>query len=239
MSDRSVSIVIPAHNEEKWVQRCVASIRAAAQPPSLQIIVADNASTDRTAETARAAGATLVVHEPRKGTNFARQRGWKEAHGDIVAFIDADEEMPPHWFTAVLEAFARHPDAVAVTGPCRCDDLPPWKRWQIRLWNTSARVSHMFTGASLMGGNFAVRRTALEKAGGFDTSLVFFGDDVDTARRLRKHGKILYLPSLCIRTSGRRWAAQGFVHTASAYGLNYLSAFLLGRPVIRRSRDIR
>jgi glycosyltransferase involved in cell wall biosynthesis len=79
-----ISVVIPALNEEKYIGRCLASLRAQTHPRELyEIIVVDNASTDRTSEIARGLGAQ-VVHEPRRGVGWARHRGAREARGEII-----------------------------------------------------------------------------------------------------------------------------------------------------------
>jgi glycosyltransferase involved in cell wall biosynthesis len=90
--------VIPAWNEEGNIGRVVADI-----PRDLcsTVIVADNASTDRTAEVARAAGA-IVVHQPRRGYGYACAAGVAEAYkrgAELIVFLDGDysdypEEMP-------------------------------------------------------------------------------------------------------------------------------------------------
>ena len=105
-----MSVVIPAHNEERYIGACLAHIRASSAPHPCEVIVVDNASTDRTAAIAREAG-VRVVPEPQKGTNHARQRGLLAATGDLVAFIDADVLLPREWFAAAVSAFAAHPEA--------------------------------------------------------------------------------------------------------------------------------
>ncbi|HEX7964030.1 MAG TPA: glycosyltransferase family A protein, partial [Candidatus Saccharimonadales bacterium] len=96
MKRQSVSIVIPAYNEERHLAACLEAIRAQSEPP-LEVVVVDNNSTDRTAEIARRYPFVRVVHEERQGIVFARGAGFDAARGDIIARIDADIVLPAGW----------------------------------------------------------------------------------------------------------------------------------------------
>lgn len=235
----TLSVVIPAHNEEQYLGTCLRSIRRALPPRPIQIIVVDNASADRTAEVARHEGATAVIAEPRKGTNLARQRGLLEARGDLVAFLDADDVLPPGWFAAVEAAFLAHPEIVAASGPTLYFDLPRGKQLCVHWWNDLARVAQWVTGAQVMGGNCVVRRKEFLRVGGFDTSRTFYGDDVSTARRLREAGKVLFLRELTLGMSGRRLARYGILRIGYEYAMAYLSEKILRRPWQEHHTDVR
>ena len=87
---KRISVVIPCHNEEAGVAAVLA------QMPSMvdEVVVVDNASTDRTAEVARGAGAR-VVFEARKGYGRAYKTGFAAARGDVVVTMDGDGTYPP------------------------------------------------------------------------------------------------------------------------------------------------
>ena len=87
-SDKSVSIVIPAYNEEATVAKVVSVARKLSYVT--EVIVVDDGSTDRTVEEAENAGATVISHIMNEGKGSAIKTGFKNSHGDIVAFIDAD-----------------------------------------------------------------------------------------------------------------------------------------------------
>ena len=216
--------------------------------PRFEILVVDNASSDGTprvaasrAEAAREAGAELrVVTEPRKGLTRARQRGQQEARGAIVAWVDADTEMPAGWLERVRKAFAASPDVVCVSGPYRYIEQSRHQRALVRLyWRLLAIPSYWFTGYLAVGGNFAVRRDAVEKIGGFDETIAFYGEDTNIARRLAEVGKVVFDLKLEMPTSARRFAAEGLWRTAFAYVSSFVSEVVLKRPVIERYRDIR
>ena len=87
-SDKSVSIVIPAYNEEATVAKVVSVARKLSYVT--EVIVVDDGSTDRTVEEAESAGATVISHIMNEGKGSAIKTGFKNSHGNIVAFIDAD-----------------------------------------------------------------------------------------------------------------------------------------------------
>ncbi len=87
-SNKSVSVVIPAYNEEATVAEVVSVARKLSYVD--EVIVVDDGSTDRTVEEAESAGATVISHIMNEGKGSAIKTGFKNSHGDIVAFIDAD-----------------------------------------------------------------------------------------------------------------------------------------------------
>src|SRR5512143_34228 len=113
-----VSVVIPCRNGERLVGDAVRSALAQTEPPA-EVIVVDDASTDGTAEAARAAGAKVLVNERRRNAGGARNVGIEAASGDAYAFLDADVIAPPDWLALAREAFERLPDVVAVGGRVR------------------------------------------------------------------------------------------------------------------------
>jgi glycosyltransferase involved in cell wall biosynthesis len=111
------SVVIPALNEAKQIQRTIKFVsEQSISRKDYEIVVVDSKSTDATAKLAREAGADIVISEKLKGTNFARQRGVEVSHGEIVAFLDADCHPGKDWL-ARIEYNLRHPGVAAVSGP--------------------------------------------------------------------------------------------------------------------------
>jgi glycosyltransferase involved in cell wall biosynthesis len=107
----TVSVVIPAHNEEPTIAE-VTRACAANTPGLLEVIVVDDGSTDRTAEVAAAAGADVVRLERNQGKGVALQRGINHARGEILLFIDADGQDDPAEIPGLLAAFAPGIDLV-------------------------------------------------------------------------------------------------------------------------------
>jgi hypothetical protein len=94
-------------------------------------------------------------------------------------------------------------------------------------------------GSVVQGGNFVLRRDAWLKAGGFDTSIAFFGEDTDVAVRLSKVGKVKFTFGLPMKTSGRRLEKEGVFKTASTYTLNFFWVTFRGKPATVDYTDIR
>jgi hypothetical protein len=91
----------------------------------------------------------------------------------------------------------------------------------------------------IVGGNFAVKRKALEEIGGFDTSIKFYGDDTDLTRRLAEIGKIKFFKDLSVYSSPRRFEQEGAIKTSLKYIINFFSEWILKRPAHKEHEDIR
>jgi len=105
MSRPSISVVIPAYNAEATISACVSALRGQQWPEPFEIIVVDDGSTDRTAEIARLAGAT-VISTPRARPAAARNAGIRAATGAIVCCTDADCVPYPDWLRQINKPFA-------------------------------------------------------------------------------------------------------------------------------------
>ncbi|HSX32594.1 MAG TPA: glycosyltransferase family 2 protein [Candidatus Saccharimonadales bacterium] len=110
----SVSIVIPAYNEEQHIAACLQSIAAQTVQP-FEVIVVDNNSTDQTVAIARRFPFVKIVHEARQGVVFARDQGFNAARGSIIGRIDADSILTTHWVETVQTLFS-NPSLDAASG---------------------------------------------------------------------------------------------------------------------------
>ncbi len=222
-----VSIVIPAHNEEESI---AATLRAALaqEYPNYDVIVVDNASTDRTADVARAYGSDSrlrVVREDKKGLLHARERGRIEAMkggSGIIVQMDADCLPDSQWLARGADHF-QVADVAAVAGPYDYYDGNPVFRavslasQKYVYRGMSAFLQMLDKGAVLIGGNSFIRASALERAGGYDTSILFYGEDTDTAKKVASQGRVVFDPKLAIKTSARRFKAEGTFKIAALY----------------------
>ena len=152
---------------------------------------------DRTAEVARAVPHVRVIDEPCKGLVIARERARREARGDVLVYLDADCRAPISWLARIASRFERKPGLLASSGNYRFYDWDWWGRTLIRGYDfTLGPATHVLVkyvlraGVVFYGGNFAVRREALERIGGFDTSIEFHGEDTNLGRRLFAAGPV-------------------------------------------------
>jgi peptidoglycan-N-acetylglucosamine deacetylase len=232
-----VSIVVPAFNEELWIERCVRALQAQRTSVAYEIIVVDNNSSDRTAEVAAALGVRLVS-ETRRGIVWARQAGEDAARGSIVAHIDADSEAPPNWIEQIAQTFARHPETAVVSGPMCFPKAPLLMQLIAPLQNLGVLLWWLLTRrlAVLNGCNFAVRTALLAEAGGFATNMPTTGDSRVLAI-LKPYGGARRIGAK-MRTSGRRFHGEGTVRVLIFYAKEQLVA-ALGREKVMTASDIR
>ena len=246
-----ISFVIPAHNEEAVVGKClesvfkeIARVRAAGTEVYTEVVVVDNASTDRTREEALKFQNVTVVRENLKGLVYARRAGWVATDGDIVANIDADTILPPGWLSTVVSEFAKDKNLVALTGPYIYYDLNLFQSLLVKAfyfpgWLFNLVSQPLGRAMMLQGGNFVLRRDAWDKAGGFDTSISFYGEDADIARRISKRGRVLWTWKLPMYTTARRLKQEGILVTGWHYFSNLVSTHVTGRPATKEYSDIR
>jgi glycosyltransferase involved in cell wall biosynthesis len=219
-----ISILIPAFNEEKFIKPTLQALLAQDYSP-FEIIVIDNGSTDKTADIARSMGVT-VVHEEKKGTMAACECGRRLATGDIIFRIDADCIAPSNHLSRAAKHFAR-PDIVGVGGPYDYFDGSFVFRHFSTLFQkllyppTNYLFQKMKKGAIFIGGNSFMRASILEEIGGFNTNIVFYGDDTDTAKRMAQKGTILFNTQLPVKSSARRFKAQGTLTLTYLYILHF------------------
>jgi glycosyltransferase involved in cell wall biosynthesis len=242
-----LSFVIPAYNEEALIGACLESVLAEVKRSGIdaEVVVVNNASVDRTGEIARGFAGVKVVDEPKKGLVNARHAGFENSTGPLVANIDSDTLVPEGWLTTVIREFSANPKLVCLSGPYVYYDMSLWNRFLIRLFYVLTWLIYVLNhyvlrvGSVVQGGNFVFRRDAWLKAGGFDTSIAFFGEDTDVAVRLSKVGKVKWTWGLPMKTSGRRLEKEGVFKTASTYTLNFFWVTFRGKPATVDYTDIR
>ena len=195
---------------------------------------------------ARAVPGIRVVDEPSKGLVVARETGRRAATGDILAYVDADCRAPLQWLERIEHRFHRGSSIVAVSGPYRFYDWDAIGRFLIRGYDyLVAPPTHFLVhyglglGAVLYGGNFAVRRVALERIGGFDRSVEFHGEDTNLGRRLTPLGTVEMARECWVWTSARRYRAMGKRKVFGLYIRNFWSEILRHRPADAEHIDVR
>jgi len=242
-----ISFVIPAYNEEKLLPTSLSAIERELNRSEYdaEVIVVNNASTDRTGEVARSYPWVIVVDEPRKGMVRARQAGFAASTGDLIANVDADTMVPEGWLDRVLTEFERDENLAALSGPHVYYDLSIFHRALTKVWYFIGYLIHLVNhyifnaGAMLQGGNFIVRRKHLDQIGGFDTTIEFWGEDTDVAKRISKVGKVKWSFKLPMYISGRRLKHEGTLRTAGKYAINYIYPLIKGRPFTTEYTDVR
>ena len=235
----TISLIIPAYNEERYIGECLEYVVKNCNEKIFEIIVVDNASTDKTAEIAKKYKDVKVITENSKGLTKARQRGFLESKGNIIANIDADTRMPKGWTEKIIEEFKNNKELACLSGPYIYYDISPWKTFLVKLYWLISIPIYRLVGYMIVGGNFAIKRNILEKMNGFDTNIEFFGEDTNIARRASKFGQVKFNYDLCMYTSGRRLNETGFLKTAYIYVIEYFSQIIRHKSVRQKYTDIR
>jgi glycosyltransferase involved in cell wall biosynthesis len=233
-----LSFVIPAYNEESYLPACLESILAQTQNVSggAEIIVVNNASTDRTRDVALTFPGVKVIDEPQKGLTFARQAGFKACTGELIANVDSDSRLTPGWVDTVIQAFDNQKNLVAISGPLVYYDLEPRQRFSVKIFYLVAYSVYFINryilraGSMVQGGNFVLKRSGLEAIGGFDTTISFYGEDTDIARRMNRVGKVDFKLNLKMFSSARRLKQEGMLTIAARYTINYFWTTFRKKP---------
>ncbi len=191
MNSHIVTVVVPAHNEEKYVERCIESIKesAALFDGNVEIIIVCNRCTDRTAELAESKGAKVIFNDYRCIAKV-RNDGISAASGDIILTVDCDNRITPG---TIGEAVSLIDTGKYIGGgaPMR------FERYSFPLFlnDILCRVSFGITG--LYCGIFWAEKKTFEAVGGF-TELKAF-EDADTAKKIKKYGRKLGLKYTVLR----------------------------------------
>jgi len=242
-----LSFCIPAYNEEKQIAGCLESIMIEMKGAghNIEIVVVNNASTDRTKEVAEAFAGVVVIDEMKKGLVSARAAGYRFSSGELVANIDADTRLTPGWIDKVFWEFQKDKNLVALSGPYIYYDLSLSTRMTVKVFYVAGYLFHIFNHfvlgqtAMLQGGNFIVKREAMEKIGGFSKEFDFYGEETDTAMRIQKVGRVKFTFALPMYTSGRRLKKEGIIATGWRYALNHFWAIIFKKPFTKSYKDIR
>lgn len=199
-----ISLVIPVYNEADSITKALEAVMDQ-QRPLDEVIVVDNGSSDQTVELARAFKGVKILHEPKRGVVFARNRGFDAAAGDVIGRIDSDTILQPDWSTQIESVFADH-ELAAVSGPTVYHDMPLKKTShqldkQIRKFIFDNMKQYKF----LWGANMAITRRAWEAVRDATCHDSDIHEDIDLAIHLGQQGlSVGYEPRLVAATSSRR-----------------------------------
>jgi glycosyltransferase involved in cell wall biosynthesis len=195
-----VSAVIPTYNRGSVIGRAVASVRAQTYP-DVEIIVVDDGSTDDTLSRLEEMSdpSLRVLRTPvNAGASAARNLGIAEARGELIAFLDADDEWLPDKTERQVARFAEAPEGVGVVYCGIREVSPDWPpidrvpRHRGDLYET-LRVVNVLRTSGVM-----VRRPVFEAVGGFDTALPA-RHDWDLWLRIARHYAVEFVPDIAVR----------------------------------------
>lgn len=174
---KTVSIIIPTYNEERTIGRVLESVLS--QTVKCEVLVIDDGSTDKTRALVKEYPVRLICTS-RGGPGHARNLGVKLSTGEIIAFIDADELIPPNFIEACLGHFDE-PNVVVVMPAVEfiCTET---------FWGRCFKVYKLATAPKIHTTAKVLRKAFYEEVGGFDCSLIRFQDH-DLILRMKKTAK--------------------------------------------------
>jgi glycosyltransferase involved in cell wall biosynthesis len=196
-----VSFIIPAYNEQLLIGRTLRALHEAAQTlgEAYEIIVVDDASSDRTADIAAAQRARVVQVNHRRQIAATRNAGARIAKGAMFVFVDADTEVSEAAVRAAVKAMQKG----AVGGGCgfRFDGALPLYGQGVQLL-----AVFLYRLARLASGSFLFcTREAFEAVGGFDEEL-YAAEEAAMSTALKRQGRFVVLRE-AVTTSGRKLRA--------------------------------
>lgn len=216
--EKKLSVCICTHNRAAYLERALDSLLSQTVPASeFQVVVVDNASTDRTRQVVEEYGQRLpcmrYVYEGRLGLSQARNTAMETASSQYVAYLDDDARAEPEWVESLVESFE------TVTPPPACVGGKVWLDWEgglptwlpKRYWSVYTHLDKGDQGGFLgrddylVGANMAFRKDVLQSLGGFDTHLgrrgksLLSGEEAALVHRLHEHGyPVYYAPKAAV-----------------------------------------
>ncbi len=229
MNKVRVSVVIPAFNEEDYIEQTLFSLLKSEQQTQInyEVIVVDNNSTDKTIELAKKfeSGMNLrIINESKQGRGAARARGFQEAKGAIILSADADTIFYNNWVEKLSTSLVG--SQVAVSTSAKILDSSQLTNF---IFNTIQPIlMHLyriyFGHYWLSGFSFGILKSVYIQSKGFDTALQS-QEDIDLSFKVAKLGKIKFINQPVV-FSGRRFK-RGLLYGLFEYAKNFTEIFIL------------
>lgn len=209
-----VSVIIPVFNEEKYIGKCLKSLREQNIKPD-EIIVVDNFSSDNSVSIIKTFGVRLI-EERTQGISQARNKGFDTANYEIIARCDADSIVPTNWIQTIKRNFESQ-TIDGLVGPILYYDLPFQGIVYSKMFIYFMRLIQGYH--TIFGNNMAISRSIWKKVrDGVCMDNAQVHEDIDLAIHIHRYGGIVkYDPLFTAMTSGRRIS-------------KHLSSFLIEYP---------
>lgn len=204
------SIVIPAHNEEKYLAATLEYVCMLDYPKdSFEAIVVENGSTDRTLEIARTfKRGNVRVLQSEKGVSRAKNAGLANVNkkSDWVVFLDADTVLERAFLSELNSYFQTHRENNLAIGTTSIKPLEK-KHWYVPLWFAFHNLTHRLTHSSFA---IQIMRASLRENVRFDEHIQF-AEDLKLIKDARRFGRFFFVPTGSVSTSTRRFETLGWM----------------------------
>ncbi len=207
---KMISIIIPACNEEKYIEKTLASIKNS-KFTDYELIVAANGCTDNTSKIANKYARVFELRE--KGISLARNTGARAAKGEVLVFLDADSTVSRGLLKAISKESKKYAAGICRTWPIgnRTKDKLFWS-----ITNFISSINKCPNGLTF------IRKDLFKKIKGFDEK-VNIGEDTQLLHKAKKYGRIKIIKDEYIKTSMRRFEKQGYFKTI----LKWIKAYFI------------
>ena len=202
-----ISIIVPAYNEEKYIEPCLRSIKRQKTNLKYELIVANSESDDKTAEIAKKYTDNIVM--AKRGIAFARNAGASVAKGKILVFIDADTQIMPDYLEFIFKKFKQDPFLIGLSTSFKFSKQTPELIFAQEVTNGYLVMRSELGKTTLPGFNTCVLKSKFQKIGGYKDC---FLEDISLSRDLILIGDIKYFSNRKVITSSRKlekWGTLG------------------------------
>jgi glycosyltransferase involved in cell wall biosynthesis len=213
-----VSVVVCTYNGSRTLQETLDGLKQL-RYPNFEVIVVDDGSTDGLTNSIAQQSGFRVIRTEQSGLSAARNTGWQEARGEIIAYIDDDAYPDSYWLHYLAESFMNSTHC-GVGGP----NVPPPDDGMIAdcVANAPGGPVHILLtdqiAEHIPGCNMAFRKSYLEAVEGFDPQFRTAGDDVDLCWRLQSRGWTIGFNPAALVWHHRRNSASTYLRQQRGYG---------------------
>ena len=237
----AVSVVVPVHDDEDGLHRCLRALAAQTLPRAAYevVVVDDGSAVDLRGVVGRHAGVRLV-RQSNRGSYAARNRGVAEARGHVLAFTDADCRPEPDWLASGVALLERRRDAGLVAGAVRVvprDAARPTAAELYEMLHAFPQQQYVERSRFGVTANVFTRRDVVERVGAFDATLRS-GGDVEFGQRVAAAGyAVVYAPDAVVTHPAR--ATWGQLRRKLARVTRGAQTASRDRPGLRRESLVR
>ena len=219
------SIVVPAYNEEKYIDETLKALRNQTFT-DLEIIVKDGKSRDRTVKMAKKLADKVISMQDRSAAD-ARNQGARHAEGELLVFMDADTFLPPQ----TLDRFNKLMDNEHIVG-VSCRKVPQSRNLLDRLLYEFVNLSTFVTSKMHLGGAHGncmlIRKSVFEKSGGFNPNIIV-AEEQELVRRASKFGRYVFLLNFYVVENPRRLQKWGRMRLYLAWLTGMFRSFMASK----------
>ncbi|HXN05563.1 MAG TPA: glycosyltransferase family 2 protein [Nitrospiria bacterium] len=243
-----ISVVVCTYNRSSFLETCLQSLaNQTLDKKAYEVVIVDNHSTDKTQEVAerftRTYGTFRVIRENMQGLSYARNRGWHEAKGGYVAYIDDDARAAPDWCEQIKIFFEKHSDAKGVGGPYKAYTPSPPPEWfpsDYGSWTLGEATRPLGNDEWINGTNMIFAIEALRELDGFQEKLgmrgerLSYGEETNYLIRLREKEYLLYFcPLITVEHAilSYKFSLSWLFKSSYANGMSARRTFQRTRPI--------